>query len=193
MPTSRPRSRRSSRAERSRRLAAAALLTAAAAVSFAAAADAPAATAGPWRLAAEGTRLVLRGADGAVAREYTTSALEGGPASPVAAVLSQPRRRSFVVTFTRLAELWEISLDPEAEPVYDGLVHDWRMGEGIARPGYLGVRRTKLPEPLCTIALDVASAFVLGRGCSGPAGTLHLVQLDVRRRIAGFTLEPAPR
>jgi len=148
----------------------------------------PSAAADGWRIEAQGPRLVLRGADGRVAKEYTTTALEGGPASPVAAVVHQPRRRSFVVAFTQLAELWEISLDPAADPIHDGLVHDYRMGEAIPKPGYLGVRRTKLPEPLCTIALDAASALVLGRGCAG--GALHLVQLDVRRRIAGFVLAP---
>ena len=40
-------------------------------------------------------------------------------------------------------ELWEISYDPAAEPIHDGYVHDYRMGESIAKPGFQGVRRTR--------------------------------------------------
>ncbi len=43
-------------------------------------------------------------------------------------------RRSFVIVFEPLAELWELSTDPQAAPIFDGLVHDYHQGEAIASP-----------------------------------------------------------
>jgi hypothetical protein len=67
-------------------------------------------------------------------------------------LLHLPQRRSFVVAWSPLDELWEISLDPAAEPIYDGLVHHYRMGEAIATAGYLGVRRIPLGRPMPELA-----------------------------------------
>ena len=71
-------------------------------------------------------------------------------------------RNSFVVALKDIPELWEISYDPQAAPLYDGLVHDYKMGEAIAKPGFLGVRRTPLDEPLDDFFFDQSYRNVLG-------------------------------
>jgi hypothetical protein len=150
---------------------------------------------GRWRLVAVGPALVLHDAAGAEARRYPAQPLGGGAASAVAEVVHAAARRSFVVVFATLPELWEISLDPQAEPIFNGYVHDYKMGEGIAEPGFLGVRRTKLDQPLRPpLAVHAAGGFVVGRATpSDPGSTrLMLVQLDVRRTIGRFDLAGQP-
>lgn len=149
---------------------------------------------GRWRLQADGAALVLRDASGRVVRRHEARSLDGRESGQPRWLRALPPRTSFVVAFDGLPELWEIPLDPRAEPIYDGFVHDYRMGEGIAKPGFLGVRRTRLPQPLHRLAVDRSGAFVLGRGADEPDGRalLLLVQLDVRRVIARFVVDADP-
>ena len=91
-------------------------------------------------------------------------------------------RRSFVVSFEDVPELWEVSYDPAAAPIAQGLVHDFRLEEGSFVEGFLNPRRTKLELPL--------GGFFFAHGGSQAIGaergsTLsRVVQLDVRRAIA---------
>ena len=119
-------------------------------------------------------------------------------------------RRSFVVAMKDIAELWEISYDPKAEPIYDGMVHDYKLGEGVSKPGFLGVRRTLLDEPLDDFFFDPAYRFVLGAtrpkaaslegpkaaASDGPkaegAGSAQVVGLDIRRRVATLPIAGMP-
>ena len=155
---------------------------------------------GRWRLAAdtsagiEAPRLLLVDADGRVQREWSVATLDGKARSRVAAVHALPQRRSFVVALQDVAELWEISLDPKAEPIFDGLVHDYRMGEALAKPGYLGVRRTPLARPLIDCLPDATGPVVLGIEPPGGADDdggdgLAVIHLDVRRQIARLALD----
>jgi len=136
---------------------------------------------GQCLLAAHGAALTLFDCDLQPVRRYAAAALDGKVRSRVAAVFHAAARRSFVVAFDTLPELWEISYDRAAPPIFDGLVHDYRMGEAIARGGFLGARRTPLEEPFTALALDASHRHVLG---ADPGGTLAVVNLDVRRRIA---------
>lgn len=149
---------------------------------------------GAWRLQADGTSVRLIDAGGQERRRIEAAPLGGGERSAPAWVRWIAARRSFVVGFETLPELWEISTDPRAEPVYSGWVHDYRMGEGIAEPGFLGVRRTRLAEPLPQAAADPTGAFWLGRVAADSAAgaVLVLVQIDVRRAIARFTVDADP-
>lgn len=137
---------------------------------------------GAWRLqAAEPPAgLTLFDAAGAVVRRYATTTLDGRASSRVSAIRDNPRRRSFVLALPEIAEVWEIPYDAKAEPIYDGLVHDWRLGEGIATPGRFGVRRTRLErgEAVERFDFDASGARVidLDRGT--------VIHLDVRRVIA---------
>jgi hypothetical protein len=144
---------------------------------------------GRWRIVAEGQTLTLFDAAGWRLRSHLAAAADGSGRSAVAAVFDAAPRRSFVVIFETLPQLWEISYDPDAEPIYQGLVHDYRLREGIAEPGFLNPRRTRLDAPLRDAGFDSSHAFVLARAPDQADGqaVLFLVQLDVRRTIAVFT------
>ena len=107
------------------------------------------------------------------------------------ALFSLPQRRSFFAAWPALGESWEISLDPDAAPIFDGLVHDYRMGEGIAKPGYLGARRAPLGRPMPAFGFaDARVPWLAGK----QGDEVVVVHLDVRRRIAALRVagaEPA--
>lgn len=149
---------------------------------------------GRWRLSADDTAVTVRAADGGLVRRHEARSLDGREAGQPRWLRALPPRTSFLVAFDGLPELWEIPLDPRAEPIYDGFVHDYQMGEGIAKPGFLGVRRIRLPQALHAFAVDRSGAYVLGRGADQPDGRalLLLVQLDVRRAIARFVVDADP-
>lgn len=149
---------------------------------------------GRWRVAAE-DRVVAVYDGGVRVKTLVATGREGRDApSAVSAIRHLPARRSFVIAFETLAELWELSIDPQAAPIFDGLVHDYRLGEGIATPGYLGARRTRLELPLRELAVDDSGAYVLGCTAAGLDGQaqLHLVQLDIRRTIGRFAVQGEP-
>ncbi|HRY87380.1 MAG TPA: cytochrome D1 domain-containing protein [Rubrivivax sp.] len=127
-------------------------------------------------------------------KTYAAAGLDGKQTSRVSAVYDAAPRRSFVVAMKDIPELWEISYDPKAEPIYDGLVHDYKLGEGIAKPGFLGVRRTILEEPLDDFFFDQSYAYALGasrpRADGAPSG--QVVNLDVRRPIATLPIAGMP-
>lgn len=85
-------------------------------------------------------------------------------------------RRSFVLAFADRPELWELSYDERAEDFYEGLVHDFRMGEGVPTRGYHNPRRMPLPEPLLDVSFDAECTELAGRGL--------VFNLDARRLAA---------
>ena len=164
------------------------LAIAAAALAPLAMAQQPQATSpdGRWRVVGEGQAVTVYD-QGVKVKSLGASRRGGQQASAVAEVHYVGRRRSFVVTFDTLAELWELSVDPDAEPIFDGLVHDYRQGEALGEPGYLGVRRTLLDQPLRELRFDPGGALLIGRA-GGATDAWVLVQLDVRRPIARFAI-----
>jgi len=136
---------------------------------------------GAWRLEAQdpGHGLALLDAHGTAVRRYATTTLDGRATSRVSQIRDNPQRRSFVVALPDIAELWEISYDPRAEPIYDGLVHDWRLGEGLATPGPFGVRRTRLERAQAVERFDIDATGA--RIIDSDRGTV--IHLDVRRVI----------
>jgi hypothetical protein len=102
-----------------------------------------------------------------------------GRPGQVLALADHAARRSFIVALRDLPEVWELSYDPQAEPVFEGLVHDYRMGEGLASPGFLGLRRSLLAAPVLGLVVDGRNPWVLVQQAGGTA-VLHL---DVRRLI----------
>jgi mono/diheme cytochrome c family protein/DNA-binding beta-propeller fold protein YncE len=151
---------------------------------------------GRWVMAANYLphTLALFDAELNLQRTYEAATLDGKASSRVSAVYDAQPRKSFVVALKDIPELWEISYDPKAEPIHDGLVHDYKMGEAIAKPGYLGVRRTPLEEPLDDFFFDQSYRHVLGatRPKADGSPSAQVVNLDVRRRIASLPLAGMP-
>jgi WD40 repeat protein/cytochrome c553 len=113
-----------------------------------------------------------------------------GQSSRVSAVYDAAPRRSFVVALKDVPEIWEISYDDKAEPIYEGYVHDYKMREGMAVPGKLNPRRAVLDEVLDDFFFSPDYAYVVGAARGGGAG--QVVNLDVRRRIETVPLPGLP-
>ena len=147
-----------------------------------------------WQLRGQGALLELRDGSARRVKRYELPLSAAAHAPVVTSIHHAAQRRSFVVTFAQLPQVWEISLDPHAEPLYQGLVHDFRMGEGVAEPGFLGARRMRMPAPLPVSTLDATGSYLLGRAADSASGraVLHLVHLDVRRSIARFECDADP-
>jgi hypothetical protein len=143
---------------------------------------------GTHGLVAHGEQLTLFDAQGRVLKVYDGTDLTRRRRGSAQALFHLPQRRSFVAAWPALGELWEIPLDPQASPIFDGLVHDYRLGEGLATPGYLGVRRAPLAQPLPRFVFADARVPWLA-GMLGDE--LAVVHLDVRRRIAALPLAGA--
>ena len=152
---------------------------------------------GQWLMAAQPQppTLLLFDAGLNLVKTWATASRDGRTYSRVAAVLDAAPRRSFIGALQDIAELWEISYDPTTEDFYDGLVHDYRMGEGLPVRGFLNPKRTFISEPLASLFFDPASTQVAGaaRAKDGVDATAQLVNLDVRRRIASLPLAGAPQ
>ncbi|WP_119355165.1 hypothetical protein [Azohydromonas sediminis] len=146
---------------------------------------------GRWRgeVHDDGRTLVLRDADGTVRRRLPALSLDGARRGTITAIADLPRRRSVAVGFDGLDELWEVSLDPAAPPIFDGLVHDYRMGEAIATPGFLAPRRIPLAGRVLALR-EGAQAPQLLALLGGDAPALHLVNLDVRRSLSRVPVPP---
>ena len=141
-------------------------------------------------------------------RGYTAATLDGKMVSPLITVYDAPLRRSFLVALPGIAELWEVSYDTQAEPIFDGLVHDYRMGEGLAKPGYFGVRRTKIPVPwsdlyftddgrnVVALTESPAPAPAADKALAAASGTsvvsARVINLDIRREMVTVVLAAKP-
>ncbi|MBI3100168.1 MAG: c-type cytochrome [Burkholderiales bacterium] len=153
---------------------------------------------GRWVMAANylPRTVVLFDADLQLAKRFEATTLDGKSASRASAVYDAAPRKSFVVALKDIPEVWEISYDPNAALIHDGLVHDYKMGEAIAKPGYLNVRRTPLDEPLDDFFFDQSYHHLLGstrpQGANAQGSTAQVVNLDVRRKIADLPIAGMP-
>jgi mono/diheme cytochrome c family protein/DNA-binding beta-propeller fold protein YncE len=151
---------------------------------------------GRWVMAANYLphSLALFDADLQLVKTFAATTLDGAKSSRVSAVYDASPRRSFVVALKDIPELWEISYDRAAEPIHDGLVHDYRMGEAIARPGYLNARRTPLEQPLDDFFFDQRYRHAIGATRPDASGRFaaQVVNLDVRRKIADLPIAGMP-
>lgn len=147
---------------------------------------------GRFELAADAARGVLIARDaasGAVLREIPLLDRNRMRAT-VARIVDAAPRKSFVVLFGDAPEAWELTYDPNAEPVYEGFVHDFRLGEGIASHGPLARRRIELERPLFEVLFAPDYAYFVGRAAPGE---LHVGSLAVRRKIETLRSDGDPR
>ncbi|MEJ2119840.1 MAG: cytochrome D1 domain-containing protein [Alphaproteobacteria bacterium] len=117
-----------------------------------------------------------------------------GRSSRVSAVYDAAPRKSFVVALKDVKELWEMSYDPKAKPVYDGLVHNYREGnvEGIAAEKQpFARRRIKLESYFDDFFFSPDYSQVIGAARGGTAGGA-VYNLNVRRKIADLELDGLP-
>lgn len=114
---------------------------------------------------------------------------EKGVTSRVSAVYDAAPRKSFIVALKDVPELWEISYDDAAQPIFPGLVHDYKMGEAISLPGKLNPRRTPLASTLDDFFFDQSYKHLIGASRDGAA---QVINLDVRRKIADLDLSGMP-
>jgi hypothetical protein len=113
-----------------------------------------------------------------------------GASSRVSAVYTAPPRESFIVALKDLQEIWEISYADDPPPVYRGLVHDYRMKEGLAETGRFPVRRIRLDDYVDDFFFDPDYRHLIGAARNGHNG--QVVHLDVGRKIADVDLPGMP-
>ena len=118
---------------------------------------------------------------------------EKGKSSRVSAVYTARPRDSFIVAMKDIKEIWELSYDPEAEPIYGNFVHSYRKGQVeavIVHEQPFGIRRIKLDDYMDDFFFDQAYSEVMGAARNAKKG--QVVNLDVRRKIADLELSSMP-
>lgn len=115
---------------------------------------------------------------------------DSGKSSRVSAVYDAPPRGSFIAALKDIPEVWEIPYDPNAEPVYPGLVHDYRLGEALAAKGPFPVRRIRLDDYLDDFFFDPPYRHLIGAARNAKNG--QVVNLIVGRKIAEIDLTGLP-
>jgi DNA-binding beta-propeller fold protein YncE len=113
-----------------------------------------------------------------------------GNSSRVSAVYDAPPRQSFIVALKDLTEVWEIPYAENAEPVYSGLVHDYRYDEALAEEGPFPVRRIRLDDYLDDFFFDTDYNNVIGAARNSRNG--QVVSLLVGKKIADIDLSGLP-
>lgn len=108
--------------------------------------------------------------------------------SAVCSIHVAASRQSFVVLFSGMPELWEVSYNPSSPEIGLGMVHDFQYREGHFVPGYLHPLRTALPFVLGAAALGDDGHTVMLRERMEPGAVTQprqtLIHLDVRKPIA---------
>jgi cytochrome c553 len=130
------------------------------------------------------TLVILSSDDLAVEKVFEVKDRTGKP-SRVSAVYQARPRDSFIAALKDVPEIWEIATDPDAPPVYGGLVHSHEKGmvEALASSqGLFALRRIAVPEPLDDFFFDPSYRNLIGSAREGSAVVVNLnVGRDIRR------------
>jgi mono/diheme cytochrome c family protein/DNA-binding beta-propeller fold protein YncE len=113
-----------------------------------------------------------------------------GQTSRVSAVYDAEPRKSFIAALKDIKEVWEIPYSEDAEPIYPGLVHDYRMAEALADKGPFPIRRIPLEDYLDDFYFDQTYTYLMGASRDGGKG--QVINLDVRRKVADLDLPGMP-
>lgn len=138
------------------------------------------------------TLTVLSTADLSVTRIFDVTDRKG-TSSRVSAVYQAPTRNSFILALKDVPEIWEISTDPKAGPVYEGFVHSHEGGMVEALPSSEGLfarRRIPVSQPLDDFFFDPDYRNLIGTSRDGDRGVV--VNLIVGREIAELPLQGMP-
>ena len=118
---------------------------------------------------------------------------EDGKTSRVSAVYNAHPRQSFIVALKDIKEIWELSYDPEAEPIYGNFVHNYRKGQVeavVVHEQPFGIRRIKIDDYMDDFFFDQAYSEVMGAARNAKKG--QVVNLDVRKKVADLELSSMP-
>jgi len=125
--------------------------------------------------------------------KYIKAADRKGNTSRVSAVYNAPPRKSFIVAMKDIKEIWELSYDPDAAPIYSNFVHSFRKGHEEAIVEYeqpFGIRRIKVDDYMDDFFFVPYYAEVIGAARNSKKG--QVVNLDVRKKVAELELESMP-
>ena len=115
-----------------------------------------------------------------------------GQSSRVSAVYAAPPRHSFIAALKDIPEVWEILYEDQPLPVYNGPMHDYRMGEGIAKQtSDFPIRVIKLDDYLDDFFFDSSYSLLIGAARDSHKNG-QVIQMDVRRKIAELDLGGLP-
>lgn len=130
------------------------------------------------------TLVMLSAEDLSVEKVFDVRDKKGNP-SRVSAVYQARPRDSFIAALKDVPEIWEIATDPNAPPVYAGLVHSHEKGMVEALPssqGLFALRRIETPEPLDDFFFDPPYRNLIGSAREGRAVVVNLVVgRDIKR------------
>lgn len=112
-----------------------------------------------------------------------------GKTSRVSAVYDAAPRKSFVAALKDIPEVWEMTYDDKAPPVYQGLVHDYQLGEGIPVKGPFPPLRIKLTDYLDDFFFNTSYEYLIGTSRDGKS---QVVDLDLKRKVASVELPGMP-
>jgi mono/diheme cytochrome c family protein/WD40 repeat protein len=112
-----------------------------------------------------------------------------GKSSRVSAVYDAAPRHSFIAALKDLPEVWEMRYDDNPPPVYEGLVHDYKMGEGVALPGPFATRRIKLDDYVDDFFFDAPYDHLIGASREGRG---QVINLNIGRKITSVDLPGMP-
>ena len=138
------------------------------------------------------TLVMLNAADLSVAKVFEVKDKDD-VSSRVSAVYQAPTRNSFIAALKDIPEVWEIATDPDAPPVYTGLVHSHEKGmvEALAADsGLFSLRRIAVEEPIDDFFFDQTYRHLMGSSRDGTHGVV--VNLNVGRPIAKIDLPGLP-
>lgn len=139
------------------------------------------------------TLVLLDARDLSLLRVMTVEDVRQTRTSRVSAVYQARPRNSFILALKDIPEIWEISTDANAPPVYAGLVHSHEKGmvEGLpASQGLFALRRIAIDQPLDDFQFDQSYRNLLGS--SRESGRTAVVNLNVGRQIGWVELDGLP-
>jgi len=142
-----------------------------------------------WHISASGAPQVLlitAKNENKAFRQFKVANNKGLPAK-ISCLFEAPSRLSFIAVLSDAEEIWEMSYDPDADPVFPGFVHNYRTGqvEGITvEEQPFARRRLYLGLDHSTLIFSPSHTEVIGYG---EDGSITVYNLDSRKPAGKLT------